>query len=108
MTDYNSTSDGDSGNMAKDYKAVRLVVGGVVQGVGFRWFVKRVADDYGVRGYVRNCMDGSVETVAEGDSSAIHGFLDEVKTGPSSARVSGVNIEWLEYEGKYKHFDIHL
>jgi acylphosphatase len=94
--------------MTKVYKAVRLTIGGMVQGVGFRWFVRRVADDYGVKGYVRNLYDGSVEAVAEGDSSAVHGFLEEVRVGPSSAHITAVNIEWLEYEGKYKNFDIHL
>ena len=94
--------------MSQGYKAVRLVIGGVVQGVGFRWFVKRVADDYGVFGYVRNLPDGSVETVAEGDSSAVHGFVDEVKVGPSSSHVTSANIEWLEYKGEFRNFDIKL
>jgi acylphosphatase len=49
-----------------------------------------------------------VETVAEGDKSAIHGFVSEIKMGPSSARVSGVNIDWIEYEGKYDDFDVIL
>jgi len=108
MTDYYSTSSGDSNQMSGENKAVRLVVSGLVQGVGFRWYVKRVADDYGVTGFVRNLYDGSVETVAEGDSSAVHGFVDELKVGPSSAHVTGINIEWLNYEGKFKGFNIQL
>jgi acylphosphatase len=108
MTDYYSTPDGESEKESGESKAVRLVVSGLVQGVGFRWYVKRVADDYGVNGYVRNLDDGSVESVAEGDSSAVHGFLNEVKVGPSSAHITGVNIDWLEYEGKYKGFNIQL
>jgi acylphosphatase len=108
MTDYYSNQNGEFDKMAGEHKAVRLIAGGVVQGVGFRWFVKRVADDYGVKGFVRNLPDGSVETVAEGDKSAIHGFVSEIKVGPSSARVSGVSIDWIEYEGKYDDFDIIL
>ena len=108
MTDYYSTSEGNSNQTAGGNKAVRVVVGGLVQGVGFRWYVKRVADDYGVKGFVRNLYDGSVEAVAEGDSSAVHGFVDEVKVGPSSAHITGVNIEWLEYGGKFKGFNIQL
>ena len=76
--------------------------------MGFRWFVKRVADDYSVVGFVRNLRDGTVEAVAEGDSSSVHGFVDEVRIGPSSAHVTGVKIEWMEYEGKYRDFDIQL
>lgn len=108
MTDYYSTPKGDQDRKSGENKAVRVVVSGLVQGVGFRWYVKRVADDYGVNGYVRNLDDGSVESVAEGDSSAVHGFLDEVKVGPSSAHITGVNIEWLEYDGNHKGFNIKL
>ena len=108
MTDFYSTPKGDPDKKSGENKAVRLVVSGLVQGVGFRWYVKRVADDYGVNGFVRNRDDGSVESVAEGDSSAVHGFLDEVKVGPSSAHVTGVNVEWLNFEGKYKGFNIQL
>lgn len=108
MTDYYSTPNGESNQVSGGNKAVRVVVSGLVQGVGFRWYVKRVADDYGVKGYVRNMDDGSVESVAEGDSSAVHGFVDEVKVGPSSAHITGINIDWLEYAGKYKGFNIQL
>lgn len=108
MTDYYSAPNGDSKPMSGENKAVRIVVSGLVQGVGFRWYVKRVADDYRVKGFVRNMDDGSVETLAEGDSSAVHGFVDEVKVGPSSAHITGINIEWLEYAGDYKGFNIQL
>ncbi len=108
MADYYSAPNGNSNQKSGKNKSVRVVVSGLVQGVGFRWYVKRVADDYGVKGYVRNLDDGSVESVAEGDGSAVHGFLDEVKVGPSSAHITGINIEWLEYDGKFKGFNIQL
>ena len=89
-------------------KGIHITVSGVVQGVGFRWFVKRVADRWSVKGYVRNLYDGSVETYAEGDEIPLKGFLDEVRLGPPYAHISGVKINWVEYNGKYKEFKIEL
>jgi acylphosphatase len=51
---------------------------GTVQGVGFRWSVLRVASQYAVTGYVRNCADGSVEMVAEGDAAEVEAFCRAV------------------------------
>ncbi len=94
--------------MSVALKAIHVNVSGVVQGVGFRWFVKQVADRWGVKGYVKNLYDGSVEAYAEGDDFALKGFLDEVKLGPHHAHVSGVNFSWMEYQGNYKEFRIEL
>jgi hypothetical protein len=52
---------------------VRVRVQGRVQGVGFRYFALQHARRLGVRGYVRNCSDGSVEVLAEGDRTALEG-----------------------------------
>ena len=51
---------------------------GEVQGVGFRGYVRRLAEAYGVSGYVRNMPDGSVELVAEGDENTVAAFREEV------------------------------
>ncbi len=51
--------------------AYRYVVRGVVQGVGYRYFVLRQAVTLGLAGYARNCGDGSVEVVAEGEARAL-------------------------------------
>lgn len=68
------------------YVAVR----GRVQGVGFRWFVRERARALGLRGWVRNRQDGSVEVLAEGDDSALHQLRIMLRDGPSGARVSDV------------------
>ncbi|MCE5277131.1 MAG: acylphosphatase [Planctomycetaceae bacterium] len=52
---------------------------GTVQGVGFRWLACRVAKSYDIRGYVRNCPDGTVECVAEGPADQIDGFIGDLK-----------------------------
>ena len=94
--------------MAGSLKGILINVSGVVQGVGFRWFVHRTAARYGVKGYVRNLPDGSVETYAEGDDNVLKMFMDEVRIGPSHAQVTAARVDWIEYKGQYKDFRIEL
>jgi acylphosphatase len=70
---------------------LRAVVRGRVQGVGFRWFVKERARDLGVRGWVRNRTDGSVEVEAEGESVSLDQLRRALSEGPPGARVSVVD-----------------
>ena len=73
-----------------DHKRVFLRVAGRVQGVGFRWFVVREAERLGLRGYVRNASDGSVEVEAEGPAAAMDELRVRLEKGPPSARVAYV------------------
>ena len=77
---------------------VRLVVRGRVQGVGFRAFVEETAFDLGLRGWVRNRRDGSVEAVAAGAPTAVDAFIEAVRLGPRAARVDAVDIAEAEEE----------
>lgn len=70
--------------------AVRLVVRGRVQGVGFRWFVRERAREAGLHGWVRNNPDGSVELVAAGPSAALDRLEAAVREGPGGAHVRAV------------------
>ncbi|MCP4201371.1 MAG: acylphosphatase [bacterium] len=63
---------------------------GRVQGVGFRWYTQREADRLGVRGWVRNCADGTVEALAIGSSGQVDAFAEAVRKGPAMSRVSSV------------------
>lgn len=63
--------------MAKEQRIVRFT--GMVQGVGFRFTACRVAAGFDITGYVRNCSDGSVECVAEGERAEIDAFLAEME-----------------------------
>jgi acylphosphatase len=69
---------------------VRYLVRGVVQGVGFRWFVLREAHRLDVRGWVSNLPDGSVEVVAEGPVGSLAELQQALVRGPGAAEVSGV------------------
>ena len=60
---------------------------GVVQGVGFRWFVRERARRLGLSGWVRNLPDGSVEVAAAGDSGQLELLRSELRRGPDGALV---------------------
>lgn len=66
-------------------RAVRLT--GRVQGVGFRWWTRQTAGQMGVRGTVRNAVDGSVEVRFAGPADAVDRFLEALRAGPAYARV---------------------
>ena len=68
-----------------------IVVNGLVQGVGFRYFTVTQARRLGVRGWVRNCRDGSVELEAQGSSDAVsHGAVHDMPIIDETARAFGV------------------
>jgi len=85
-----------------------VVVSGYVQGVGYRWWVMRKAQEYNLTGYARNLYDGDVELEVEGSQGMILDFIKEIKVGPSSASVTEAKVQWGEYQGKYKGFDIRF
>jgi acylphosphatase len=91
---------------ATDRRGVRLVVGGAVQGVGFRYFVHRAAQTRGVAGYVRNLPDGDVEIVAEGPARSLESFIGEVRAGPRFARVQRMDRQECEATGSFNGFEI--
>jgi acylphosphatase len=73
--------------------ARRAVLTGRVQGVGFRFFAERTARSLGVKGWVRNLSDGSVETLVEGPEEALQEYLNRLREGPGGARVLSVSVE---------------
>ena len=83
-----------------------IVVKGMVQGVGFRYFVRQQAGRLGLCGSVRNLYDGNVDIQVQGDRSLIEEFIDIVKVGPRSARVIDLLIEWKETSAEFTRFDI--
>jgi acylphosphatase len=74
----------------------RIRVRGVVQGVGFRYFVRNTATSLGLNGEVRNKSDGTVEVVAEGERGLVEILIKELRVGPRYATVDGVDVEWKE------------
>lgn len=87
-------------------KRVRVVVRGRVQGVSYRVFTKRVAEDYGVLGWVKNLTDGGVEAVLEGQEGGVQAVIEELRRGPAASDVRGVTIEEEPFVGEFQHFVI--
>jgi DNA ligase D-like protein (predicted 3'-phosphoesterase) len=79
-------------------RAIRALVRGSVQGVGFREATRRRADELGVHGWVRNA-DGAVAVHAEGEASAIEALVDFLGRGPRGAAVADVEVETVPSEG---------
>jgi len=75
--------------------ARRYLLGGLVQGVGFRWFVHRHAARLRLRGWAQNLPDGRVEVVAEGSDEAIAELEELLRQGPSQAQVDAMDIAEL-------------
>jgi acylphosphatase len=74
-------------------KTVRLIISGVVQGIGYRKWLKREANKFGVVGWVKNRSDGSVEAVCLGENNIIDMFIKQAWQGPPLAHVVQVDIQ---------------
>lgn len=86
--------------------SAHVVISGLVQGVGYRWFVTRKAQEYNLTGYVRNLYNGDVEVEVEGHKPMILDFVRDLKVGPRSGQVTDMKIDWGEYESRYPSFDV--
>ena len=84
----------------------RLLVSGRVQGVGFRWFVKRTANDLGIVGWAKNSDEGSVEMEAQGHAEDMELFISLVREGPRWAIVE--DIAWSEIPLKDNEKGFHI
>ena len=73
-------------------RAVRLVIRGRVQMVGYRAWTVGEAIRLGLSGWVRNRADGTVEAVAGGDAAAVEQFIAACRQGPAAARVTAVDV----------------
>ncbi len=86
--------------------ARHYVIGGRVQGVGFRFFTEAAALREGVQGWVSNLPDGRVEVQAEGDAEAMRRFEAQLRRGPGTARVEYVNVDEDTPTGRQSGFTV--
>jgi acylphosphatase len=86
--------------------AFRFWVSGHVQGVGFRWYVRREALGLGLRGRVRNLPDGRVEVAVAGKPAAVSAFRERLRTGPPGARVTRLEEEVMSAVPEWDGFSI--
>jgi acylphosphatase len=81
----------------------RLEIRGLVQGVGYRWSMAAEAQRLGIRGWVRNRRDGSVEATVAGPQAAVDRLITWARRGPTSAVVESVEV--FETEGVFETFE---
>jgi acylphosphatase len=88
--------------------AIRAVVRGRVQGVGFRYFVVREAALLGITGFVRNMERGDgVEVVAQGDAPSVDVLVTRLRAGPAGSQVTEVTVHRIETAPERAGFTIH-
>jgi len=87
-------------------KSVYLVIGGRVQGVGYRYFARYKADELQIFGWVRNTPEGKVEIEAEGELQNLETFIDWIKIGPSRAIIQSFSVSDIALPRNFKTFTI--
>ena len=85
---------------------VHVIVEGRVQGVGFRAFVADQANRLGVKGWVRNRWNGTVEVVAEGEHENLEKLIAALREGPRVSFVENLNLEWQAATGEFHQFSM--
>jgi len=91
--------------MADNVRA-HAVISGRVQGVAFRIETHWAAERIGVRGWVRNRRDGTVEALFEGERARVEEMVAWCRRGPELARVEAVDLRWEDYRGEFAKFSI--
>jgi len=84
----------------------RVLIHGIVQGVGFRHSLWRKAREKNLSGWVCNNPDGSVEALFQGDHDSIRSVVDWCRNGPIFARVGRVDVFWEEMKESFESFEI--
>ncbi|MCW5635600.1 MAG: acylphosphatase [Rubrivivax sp.] len=82
-----------------------LVIHGRVQGVGYRWAMVEQAAQLGLRGWVRNRRNGTVEAVVAGPAEAVQRMIEWARRGPRGAAVSRVDAQPAEDDGTFEGFE---
>jgi len=83
-----------------------IIVKGLVQGVGYRYFTIRTASKLGLTGWVKNLYNGDVEVEVEGEVGMIKELIKELRAGPPMSSVQDIKVDWDKYEGKYSSFGV--
>lgn len=86
--------------------AISFRVSGRVQGVGFRAFVRSTGQQFGLTGWVRNEIDGTVSGYAEGDQGLMNDFIKTIQIGNRWSSVKAVNHTTQSYSGEFESFEI--
>jgi acylphosphatase len=92
--------------VAREVVRAHIFISGHVQGIGFRWWVRRLAQDLQLSGWVRNLSDGRVEVIAEGEKKKLTKLIELIKKGPEFSKVDEVGVSWKKSSGDFEKFEI--
>lgn len=92
--------------MPAELKTVHVIVKGTVQGVGFRFYTRRLAAGLGLRGWVKNLDNGDVEIEAEGERQTLEELISSLRAGDMAGYIDDLQVDWPPYRNKYKEFSI--
>ncbi len=87
---------------------IHLKITGLVQGVGYRAWASRSAHSLGLKGWVKNCPDKSVEAEVQGPQEKVKQFIQACHQGPSRSQVQEVKTKTLPDVGAFEEFEIKL
>lgn len=87
-------------------KRTHIIIHGSVQGVFFRSNARDIASSLGLKGYVRNMPDGTVEVVAEGNEDKIKELVEFCKKGPETAEVTKTDVEFEKASNEFESFEV--
>jgi acylphosphatase len=93
-------------NLKTDILQTHVIISGRVQGVCFRWFVEEHANKLGIKGWVKNCYDGTVEAVLQGTKKSLETLISILHEGPPLSRVDSININWEKFSHLFDDFSI--
>jgi acylphosphatase len=94
--------------MSKDFITAEITVNGLVQGVGFRYYIMRQAQVLGLKGFAKNLFTGEVYTIVEGERGMIEEFIKLIKAGPSHAHVKNCRVDWSDSKEEFTTFEIRF
>jgi acylphosphatase len=84
----------------------KIIVKGMVQGVGWRYYCLKIAERFDIKGYVKNKNDGSVKIVVEGTEDGVEAFIEYLKSSNYPGHVRSWEIKEISCKGDYKDFRI--
>ena len=90
----------------KEKAGAYIRVSGMVQGVAYRHYAREVAEQLGIKGCIKNLINGDVELIVEGSQKAVKQMIEWCKEGPRLAIVENIEVDWLPYSGEFNQFHI--
>ena len=85
-----------------------IVVNGLVQGVGYRYYVVREAQKLELKGFTQNLYTGEVLTVVEGEKVIVEEMIKKLKVGPIHASVKSCKVDWQETKNEFTDFEVRF